>query len=136
MSVVDNRDNLVKFYVDKGLFALSDAKLLAGNKSYSASINRLYYACYYIVTALLINNVSVRAKTHAGIKSLFNNHFVRQGIVDAEQGAFYSFLMDKRGEADYGDFEIVTEDDINKYIPQTEAFISAIKQLIELKQDC
>ena len=69
-------------------------------------------------------------KRHAGLRALFNNDFVRTGIVDVKEGAFYSALMEKRDEADYGDFEIITEDEINKLVIQAEAFINTIKKLI------
>lgn len=123
-------NKLVEFYVEKSKATLIDAKLLAVNKGFASSVNRLYYACFYIVTALVIDKTSVRVKRHAGLRALFNNEFVRTGIISVQDGAFYSALMEKRDEADYGDFEVITEDEINTLVIQTEAFINTIKKLV------
>ena len=72
----------------------------------------------------------MRTKTHSGIKSLFNNHFIRQGFVEKKYGYFYTVIMEKRGETDYGDFSVTTEDEVNVLLPQAEEFINTIKKLI------
>ncbi|MDR2058337.1 MAG: HEPN domain-containing protein [Dysgonamonadaceae bacterium] len=39
-------------------------------------MNRLYYACYYAVTALLINS-GIEAQTHAGVRRMLALHFTK-----------------------------------------------------------
>lgn len=136
MNTGGNVTNLVRHSAERAITAFNDAKVLANANGWNSCINRLYYACFYIVRALLIQRLDLRTKTHSGVKSLFHNHIVKQGLITEDLGRFYSSLMEKRGIADYDDdFEIFTANDILPLIPQTEAFINTIKQLIEIKQD-
>jgi uncharacterized protein (UPF0332 family) len=82
--------------------AFEDAQLLAENERWNACINRLYYACYYAVSALLLME-DINAQTHAGCKMQFGLHFVKTGRITFEQGKLYSDLMDSRQKGDYGD---------------------------------
>ena len=100
----------------------SDAKLLAENKRWNSSLNRLYYAA-------LLNKMDIRTKTHSGVKTLFHQTFVKQGIIDKPLANHYSYLFERRGEADYGDFETVTEDELLPLIDKTEVFILMLKKL-------
>jgi uncharacterized protein (UPF0332 family) len=69
--------------------------LLAENESWNAAINRLYYAIYYAVSALLLQS-EIPTYTHSGFKTQFNLHFVKSGILTMEQGRLFSDLMDWR----------------------------------------
>lgn len=46
-------------------------------------INRLYYACFYAVIALLIKN-NISTQTHDGARTQFGLIFVKTGIIDKE----------------------------------------------------
>jgi len=48
---------------------LNEAKLLFDAGYYNAAVNRLYYACFYIVSALLLTEGMSSAK-HSGVKAL------------------------------------------------------------------
>jgi uncharacterized protein (UPF0332 family) len=47
----DFKDDYIKYRISKCKEALADAKLLSEQARWNASINRLYYSCYYIVSA-------------------------------------------------------------------------------------
>jgi len=130
MTTTGNRENIVKFYVERSLTTFTDAKILANNNRWDSCLNRLYYACFYMVYALLVQKIDVRAKTHSGIKTLFNEQILMQGLVEKKSGTFYASLMKRRNENDYGDFEISTAEDVLPLISQAEAFINTIQKLI------
>lgn len=81
----------ITYRIEKSKEAFKDAKILAQNKSWNACVNRLYYACFYIVSALLLEN-KVKAQTHAGVKSQFSLHFVKTGKLAKEQGQLYILI--------------------------------------------
>ncbi|MEN6457294.1 MAG: hypothetical protein ABFD10_23805, partial [Prolixibacteraceae bacterium] len=56
---------------------------------------RLYYACYYVVGALLVQN-GMETQTHNGTINQLGLHFVRTGLLSAEQGKFYKQLFELR----------------------------------------
>lgn len=70
---------------------------------YNAAVNRLYYACYYAVIALLVKN-RIAVQTHDGVKQMFGLHFIVSGRLDRKYSRFYSQLFNARMSGDYDDF--------------------------------
>jgi uncharacterized protein (UPF0332 family) len=70
-------EDLIKYRLEKADQTLDDAKLLANAKRWNPCVNRLYYACFYAVSALLAQNEFSSSK-HTGIRSLFNLNFVKK----------------------------------------------------------
>jgi uncharacterized protein (UPF0332 family) len=66
-------------------------------------VNRLYYACFYAVSGLLLQD-GLSASKHTGVRSLFNRHYVRTGKVPKELAPIYNDLFERRQEGDYMDF--------------------------------
>ena len=94
---------LVKYRLDRAKEALEEAVLLADNSKWNTCVNRLYYSCFYAVTALLAKN-NMSSSKHTGVRSLFNLHFVKSNKVPRELAQIYNDLFEKRQEGDYIDF--------------------------------
>lgn len=62
---------------------MGEADLLRTGDYFNAVVNRLYYACYYAASALLLNH-HIEANTHNGVKTQLSMHFVRTGLFDLE----------------------------------------------------
>ena len=92
-------------------------------------INRLYYACFYAVSALLLANGLSSAK-HSGIRSLFHRNFIRPGIIDIELGQLYDRLYDSRQKADYADLVRFDLNEVSFWLEETEKFVEVIEILI------
>ncbi|MCC5945883.1 MAG: HEPN domain-containing protein [Bernardetiaceae bacterium] len=103
----------------------------AENGLWNVVVNRLYYAAFYIVTALLIKH-GYTTTTHKGVKILFAQHFIKTGIVSTEHGFHFSQLFDKRQIGDYIDFADYDKQDIKPLIKPTENFIAHLKKVINL----
>jgi uncharacterized protein (UPF0332 family) len=58
---------------------------LADNQKWNSAINRLYYAAYYAVIALLLQ-YEHKPTTHNGAKSQFSEHFIKTKIFPEEYG--------------------------------------------------
>ncbi|MEI6755221.1 MAG: HEPN domain-containing protein [Paludibacter sp.] len=97
----------------------------------NGAINRLYYACYYIATALLIKN-GISTQTHAGTKQMLGLHFVVNGKLSLKISNTYATLFEKRHSSDYDDFAYYDKDTVEKLYPQVDEFIHAIENLISL----
>ena len=66
----------------------NDEKLLADNDRWNTAINRLYYASFYAVIALLIKN-GIETQTHDGVRTQFGLQFVKTGIIDKKFGKLF-----------------------------------------------
>jgi uncharacterized protein (UPF0332 family) len=108
---------------------MHEAKVMAEIKHWNTTANRLYYACFYSVIALLIKK-NVSTKSHSGARIQLNNLFVKTGELSIEYAWIYGDLFNKRQESDYKDVKIFTKEEIEPLIVQAEEFISIIKKLI------
>lgn len=70
------KQDLVKYRLSRAWDTFDDAKILSSNGKWNSTINRLYYAAYYAVTALLIQN-DIKTTTHNGTKLSFSEHFIK-----------------------------------------------------------
>jgi len=124
-----NRD-LIQYRIDRALETLEDARILQKSKRWKACVNRLYYACYYAVSALLLQKGLFSSK-HTGIRSMFNLHFVKSGKVPKYYAKTFNDLFERRQESDYVDFVRFTERQVHPWVEQTEKFVEFINDLIQ-----
>ena len=108
---------------------MAEVKGIIRLEYWRVAANRLYYACYYAVTALLIKN-GYSAHTHNGVFTLLGKHFVLDGIVSKEQNKLYGRLLELRQSGDYSDWIVIKESDIIPLLEPAEKFIETIEDLI------
>lgn len=121
---------LVLYRLRKARETLDDAHILAGAGRWNPCINRLYYACFYAVSALLIRQ-GLSSSKHAGVRGLFNQHFVKTGKVAKEKAKVFNDLFERRQEGDYMDFVSFKESQVQPWLSEAEAFVESIAVLIE-----
>jgi len=97
------QDNLIQYRLDRAQETYDEAVLMKREKHWNTCANRLYYSCFYAVLALLEKHGFSSSK-HSGVKSFFNQHFVKTSKISKEQGKLYNNLFDARQEGDYIDF--------------------------------
>lgn len=59
---------------------LQTARKLVEIQDWFGAANRLYYAVYQIISALMLHE-GVRIKSHSGAKSMFELHFIKTGQI-------------------------------------------------------
>lgn len=111
------KEDYIKYRISKSKEIYRDAILLVENGRWNSSINRLYYSCYYVISALLYKN-NLKAETHNGVKTQFFLHFVKKGLISKDLGKLYSHLFDWRQESDYADFVEFDENTVKSVIPK------------------
>jgi len=124
------QDNYIQYRLQRASDTLSDAKLLAENGRWNSSINRLYYACFYAVSALLYSR-SIEVKTHKGARIKFMSEFIKTGLFEKDFGNLFSDLYDWRQEGDYSDFISFDKDLTMPLITKSEEFIIRIGSFLE-----
>ena len=126
----DYKPEYIEYRLSRASEALHDAKVLAKNDSWNACLNRLYYACYYAVSALLLKN-NISTKSHTGLKSQFNLHYIKTGVIEKEFGKLYTDLMDWRQQGDYGDLFDFDKEKVEPLVKPVEEFVSKISELLK-----
>jgi len=121
---------IVKYRMEKAKITLTDAKKFFKNVSLDSTVNRIYYALFYAVNALLLCE-GVFSSKHSGVRALFDKVFIKKGIVKKEMGRFYSEMFDRRLKGDYRDFVKFDDKDVKIWIKKAEDFIKEIEDLLE-----
>lgn len=126
------KSDYISYRKDKAAEAIKAAELMAENKLLTSAVNRCFYACFYMVDALLYSN-ELSAKSHAGAKNQFNLNFIKSGKIPVEFGELFNELFDLRQEGDYGSkFEIELKD-IQSLISDTKRFIEFLSCFLDFE---
>ena len=124
----EERHDVVVYRLEKVNRTLDEARTLVAFKYWSLIANRLYYAAYYAVSALLVA-YGYGVKSHEGTISQFSLHFAKGGIVPKEMGKFYHDLFELRLKGDYSDRFDLTEEDVMPLFEPTEQLLEKITTL-------
>ena len=123
------RHIIVSRELEKAQRTFDDALFCADEGKWETTANRLYYALFHAMSALLVND-GYHVKSHRGILSMFGEHYVRTEIFSKQDGALLSELVIMRDNADYNCFFEADEEKLAPYIEPTRQLIEKIKQYI------
>lgn len=127
---IESMNSLIAYRIERAYGSLKEAKLMAEGGFYNASINRLYYACYYMAVALLLKN-NISAQTHSGVKTMLGMHFTSKGKLSISASKIFTTLFEKRHSSDYDAFVYCDKEMVDEYYPKAEAFIEEVKNLLD-----
>lgn len=129
--------SLNKDYIEYRLLSAKEtyeaAKLLAENSHWNSAINRLYYTCFYSISALLYK-FNINANSHAGLKHQFTLHFIKTGLIDKTLGQVFVQLFDWRQKGDYGDFFDFDKERTLPLFIHVESLLEKVESLIRDKR--
>jgi uncharacterized protein (UPF0332 family) len=125
-----NIDDLVTYRINRAFETLNEADKMIENQFWNASVNRIYYACFYAVSGLLLKK-GIDTSTHKGIRQMFGLHYVQPGLIAKEYGRFFSDLYDRRQTGDYDDFVTTDEETAARLFLLANEFIREIDSLIK-----
>lgn len=86
--IMDSKQDYVKYRLKKSEEALLAADLLIDHEMWNAAINRLYYASFYAVSALLYLN-DIEVKSHKSVRIQFFKEFVKPGKFQSRMGNYF-----------------------------------------------
>ena len=123
------KEDYVNYRIQKAKDTIKEVELHIENSLWNTAMNRLYYACYYAVGALLVKH-GIATGSHTGSRQKFGQHFVNTGKIEKDLGKHYTKLFEKRHKGDYSDFYDCDEATVKKLYPASVEFISKIEFLI------
>ena len=124
----EERSAVVTYRLEKSARTMEEARFNISGKFWNLIANRLYYAAYYAVSALLIANGHT-PKTHESIVRIFGLQFIRTGVLPKEYGHLYNKLFAQRLTGDYNDHYDLEESDVLPYVEPTARLISDVAKL-------
>lgn len=116
----DERDAIVIFRIQKAINTLKEAEDICSLNYWNTVVNRLYYSCFYLTSALLIKH-NYQAQTHKDVIHLFGIHFIKTGTFSKDAGKLYSRLYELRQTRDDDDLFNLTQSDVEPLIPMVHS---------------
>ena len=120
--------DLINYRLKRAAETIEAADFLASGNYFNLAVGRLYYACFYAASGLMLAN-NLSAVTHAGIKAMLNLNFVKKGILEPKYGAIYQSLFEKRQSGDYEDFVYCDREMYDHLRPQAQDFVERLTAL-------
>ena len=123
------KKELIDYRRDRAKETLKDAKILFNKGSLFSTVNRIYYAVFYEVNALLLTK-NLSSSKHSGVLSIFNKEFVKQELVSKDLGKLYNRMFEFRQKSDYEEFSEFEREDVERWLKQAEKFIEEVEKVI------
>jgi len=119
-----------KLRIDTAYKTYQAARVLSQNGFWNSAINRLYYAVFYAVNALLVSN-EIYTHTHSGMRTQFSKYFIKTGRFDKKYGKLLVQLYDWRQKGDYENLFDFTEESVNQLFEPVHEMLKTIEREIK-----
>jgi uncharacterized protein (UPF0332 family) len=117
----------VRYRISRAETTLQLARLALDNGFLYDAINRLYFACFFAVSALLLAEGHSSSK-HKGVQSLFSRYWIQTGKLPASMGRFFHRLYEHRQKSDYTDLTTFEPSDVELWCNEAHAFVESISE--------
>ncbi|MCU0285542.1 MAG: HEPN domain-containing protein [Acidobacteria bacterium] len=131
---MEHKEDLIQYRIQRAMQTLNEARTAIDNHSLSLAENRIYYAIFYIVSALAVKFDFTTSK-HSTLRGWFNQMFLKSMAIDISFGKTYSTAFEKRQKADYDDFVSFTNEEVLSDLENAQKFIEQIKKMIHDKEN-
>jgi uncharacterized protein (UPF0332 family) len=92
-------------------------------------MNRLYYAAFYGVSAVLLERRQSFRK-HSGVRAAFHRLFIKTGLLDIKWGRLYDQLFEDRQEGDYVVFISFEPEYVQRQVIRCSEFLDELGKLL------
>ncbi len=123
-----NRMALIEYRLTQARDSIREADvLLQSDMSLRSVMNRLYYAMFYAVLALL-QEKELGTSKHSGAIALFDREYVKTGSFTKEMSKALHRAFALRQKGDYMEETEVTTKDIEEIRPIAEEFVTSVEK--------
>ena len=127
MTSEEKRRELISYRLRQAAESLEEAEfLMSGKMSPRSIINRAYYAMFYAVLALLVNEPYASSK-HTGVLAYFNKNFIKSGLLPEAFGRSLNKAFELRQRGDYRECIEMTHEQVAPFIGEARSFIAAVR---------
>lgn len=123
---------LISYRLERASESLRAARIMLENGMLTFSMNRVYYAMFYSIQALLVSR-KVSFSKHGQVKAYFNREMIKTGIFPTEMGRLYNKAFEYRQKFDYIDFSSPDREIVSEYLEKAMGFVSNIQEYLRQK---
>ena len=125
----NDKEKIIKYRINRANETIDEVQLLIDNNKNILAVSRIYYGCYYVLSALALK-YSFDTSSHGKLIGWFNKEFIKSGKIDKKYGQFIHKAFDERSTSDYADFVEYTKNEVVTSFTGMKAFINEIENLI------
>ena len=129
MAITPEQKALSLHRLERAETALQEAQDELSRKNYRLTANRAYYCVFYAMKAFLAT-VNMDSSKHSGVLSLFNQQFIKTGIVPEVSFRAIQSLMDLRHEGDYQDFAEITMEEAAGSVETAKSAMDSMRAVL------
>ena len=125
----DKKEDLCIYRIRNAVETLGVAALCLESQHYKDSINRIYYAAFYSIKAVLALE-EIDFKRHKDAVAYFNKTYVATEIFSRETGKKLGRLKQERESSDYDDFYVASLTDATDQYNSAKLIIDEIEKYL------
>ncbi|MBP7586209.1 MAG: HEPN domain-containing protein [Spirochaetes bacterium] len=123
------KKDVVDYRRQRARETLADARTLFQSGGYSSAVNRIYYALFYeIIALLLIKDLS--SPKHSGVRALFHQHCIKSDLISRDIGRLFDILFEFRQKGDYGDFVTFDREKVEEWLARADDALIDLESVI------
>lgn len=130
MDINHEQKELARHRFERAKETLNESLDELARKNIRLTVNRAYYTVFYAMRAFLAL-VNKDSSKHTGVVSLFNQHFIKTGIVSDVSFKSIQTLMDLRHEGDYQDFAMISMEEAQGAVEIAKTIIESLEMIQE-----
>lgn len=131
MSLSDEeRRIIVDLELEKANRTYDAAMIMIEKEHWESAANRLYYALFHAVNALLIHD-GHQVNTHKGSHAMFGMYYIRTNKLPREYSNIYQKLESIRDESDYNWAYNIVPEDISEKVTTARQMIDTIAAMVK-----
>lgn len=129
MNQASQRAEVVRYWWSLAVESLASARRELEAGALIFAVNRLYYAVFYGVSAVLLER-RLQFTKHTGVRAAFHKELIKTGVLDIEWGKFYDQLFEDRQEGDYIALISFDREYIENQLAHCGRFLDMLRPLI------
>jgi len=125
----EERKIIVQLELERAKRTFAEVETLKAAGMWNGVCNRLYYAVFHAISALLIND-GHQVNTHHGSHAVFGLHYIKTGVLPEDFGRLYNQLQTMREESDYNCAFEADQEELENRIEPARKMIETIEKMV------
>lgn len=125
----NNLQTLIEYRIQQAHKTSKEIEILIEKGLLAVAINRIYYAMFYMLLALSLQN-GFKTSKHMQLLGWFNKEFVKTEKINRTYGSIINNAYEDRTDGDYGVFVEFEKKEVEKKFQDMKLFITRIEELI------
>ena len=125
----EERRIIVQLELERAKRTFAEVETLKAAGMWNGVCNRLYYAVFHAISALLIHD-GHQVNTHHGSHAVFGLHYIKTGVLPEDFGRLYNQLQTMREESDYNCAFEADQEELENRIEPARKMIETIEKMV------